>query len=124
MYGSILYNFWAGILGFSIYFFYTLSDTSIPYTNLVGSLIAAVASFMAMFAIRYLLKYVLYTPNDDLFDGFNKENERLREQLLSNKSNQTNPDASTSTMEFKDQSTEEIAKVVQTMMLQDESVKN
>ena len=124
MFGSMYYNFWAAIIGFSIYFFGTLSDASIPFNNLVGSFITAAIAFVGMFAIRFLLGYILYTPGDDLFNSFNEENERMREQMGNNESGAADSNPSTSTMEFNDQSSEEIAKVVQTMMLQEESAKN
>lgn len=123
MFGSIFYNFWAAILGFSAYFFSTLTDSTIPLYSLVGSFIAAVFSFIVMYAIRLLLGYIYYTPDDALFNGFNKENEQLRLQMESGMSAEHASEDSNSTLEFKDQSSEEIAKVVQTMMLQDESIK-
>ena len=124
MYGSIFYNFWAAIIGFSIYFFGTLSDSLIPFNNLGISLIAAAASFIIMFAIRYLLGYIFYMPNDDLFNSFNKENERMREQIAKIPADSTNTGTNTSTMEFKDQNSEEIAKVVKSMMMEEESAKS
>lgn len=125
MFGSIFYNFWAAIIGFSIYFFSTLSDSSVPLNSLVASLIAAVVSFILMYAIRLLLGYVLYTPGDEVFTSLNKENEQLREQLANGRSAEgSNPDGTTSTMEFHDESSQEIAKVIQTMLLQDESTKS
>ena len=124
MYGSMFYNFWAAIIGFSIYFFSTLSGTSLPFNNILGSMIAAAAAFVGMFAIRFLLAYIFYMPDDELFKGLDNENERMREQLLNGESDTANSGASNSTMEFNDQSAEEIAKVVQTMMQEEESVKS
>ncbi|KGR73917.1 hypothetical protein [Ureibacillus sinduriensis] len=124
MFGSIFYNFWAAILGFSIYFFSTLTDSTIPLNSLVGSFIAAVCSFLVMYAIRLLLGYIFYTPKDELFKGLNKENEQIRQQMEARMNAEASASGgSNSTLEFKDQSSEEIAKVVQTMMLQDESIK-
>lgn len=123
MFGSIFYNFWAAILGFSVYFFSTLTESTIPLDSLVGSFIAAVFSFLVMYAIRLLLGYIFYTPDDALFNGLNKENEQLRLQLESGMGAEHASEDSNSTLEFKDQSSEEIAKVVQTMMHQDESIK-
>ncbi|MDN4494268.1 hypothetical protein [Ureibacillus aquaedulcis] len=123
MFGSIFYNFWGAIIGFTIYFFSILSDSTIPLNSLVGSFIAAVVSFLIMYAIRLLLGYVLYTPNDELFDSFNIENEQLRQQFVNRGSSASDSGDSKSTVEFKDQNSEDIAKVVQTMMLQDELTK-
>lgn len=124
MFGSIFYNFWGAIIGFSIYFFSTFSDSSIPLDSLIGSLIAAAVSFILMYGIRLFLGYVLYTPDEDLFNSFNKENERIREQISNSGTAAVNSEGSTSTMEFNDESSEEIAKVIQTMLLQEESTKN
>ncbi|PYF07130.1 hypothetical protein [Ureibacillus chungkukjangi] len=124
MYGSMFYNFWAAIIGFSIYFFSTLSGTSLPFNNILGSLIAAAVAFVGMFAFRFLLGYILYMPGDELFKGLDKENERMREQLANNESDTADSGVNNSTMEFKDQSSEEIAKVVQSMLQEEESVKS
>ena len=117
MFGSIFYNLWAALIGFTIYFFATLSDTAVPLNSLIGSFIAAVFSFVLMFAIRYLLGYILYTPGDHLFDSLKKENEQLRELMAT----QGEAAGNTSTVEFQDENSEEIAKLVKTMLLQDES---
>ncbi|MFC7685394.1 hypothetical protein [Ureibacillus sp. GCM10028918] len=123
MFGSIFYNFWAALIGFSIYFFSTLSDSSIPFNSLVSSSIAAAVSFLFMYGIRLFLGYVLYTPDDELFTSLDIENEQLREQLEGRMSGASDSGVRHSTVEFTDQSSEEIAKVVQTMMLQDDSAK-
>lgn len=123
MFGSIFYNFWAAIIGFSIYFFSTLSDSIIPLNSLVGSFIAAAVSFIIMYAIRLVLGYIFYTPDDELFNSFNKENKQIRLQLEESANGASGSGASNSTVEYKDQSSEDIAKVVQTMMLQDEAIK-
>ncbi|MDI7741686.1 hypothetical protein QMK38_06695 [Lysinibacillus fusiformis] len=126
MFGSIFYNFWAAIIGFSIYFFSTLSNSQMPLNSLAGSFIAAAVSFVLMYGIRLFLGYVLYTPDEDLFSSLNKENEQLREQFANRGSGEAASESGgiTSTMEFTDESSEEIAKVIQTMMRQDESIKS
>lgn len=124
MFGSIFYNFWAAIIGFSIYFFSTLSDSQVPLHSLVGSLIAAAVSFILMYVIRLLLGYILFTPDEDVFKSLNKENEKFREQMANLQNGSTQSHASTSTREFNDESSEDIAKVIQTMMLQDETTKS
>lgn len=125
MFGSIFYNLWAAIIGFSIYFFSTLSDSQIPLNSIVGSFIAAAVSFIIMYAFRFFLGYVLYTPDDELFSSLNKENEQLREQLVNRENiGGSASEGNTSTMEFNDESSEEIAKVIQTMLLQDETTKS
>lgn len=63
MFGSIFYNFWAAIIGFSLYFFSMLSK-DVPFKVLIGSFIAALISFLLMYAFRFVLAYILHTPND------------------------------------------------------------
>lgn len=120
MFGSIFYNFWAAIIAFSVYFFATLSDTNLPSQILMGSGIAAIIAFLCMFALRYLIAFVLYTPEEQLFDELNQENEQLRMQSSTEQSlERKHSEIDISTIEFNDESTEEIAKVVRTMMNQD-----
>lgn len=116
MFGSIFYNLWGALLGFTVYFFVTLNDAAIPLNSIISSLIAAAASFLLMYPVRLLLGYCLYTPDDELFQQLDQENKLMQDHLFEGKAI---PEQKTSTVEFGDQSTEEIAKVVQTMMNQD-----
>ncbi len=124
MYGSIFYNCWTALLAFTVYFFVTLSQSQAPSKILIGSFVIAAIAFFVMFAVRYLLAYVLYTPEQQLFDLIGN-NEADGEQ--SGQEHQLNNELqlpSNSTVEFNDESPEEIAKVVRTMINQDEVVSN
>jgi len=118
MFGSIFYNFWAAIIGFSLYFFCTLSDASLPLNSIVKSLLVSVVSFVLMYAIRLLLGYILYTPEEDVEKDI--ENEQLGEQPEFQNSKDSVGEGTTSTIDIKDESVEDIANVVKSMLLQDE----
>lgn len=119
MFGSIFYNCWGALVAFSIYFFVTLSQSYTPTHILIGSSICAVIAFVAMYIVRYCLSYIFYTPEDKMFDEFKKENDKKNEQRASENNNTAN-----ATVQYNDESSEEIAKVVRTMMNQEEPVRN
>lgn len=116
MYGSILYNCWSALVGFTIYFILALQNQfAAPLAILIGSFIAAIGAFLLMFPIRYLLQFILFTPEPvelamEESVQMNNEESRLEEQPFINQSN---------SVEFEDANTEDIAKVVRTMMHQD-----
>lgn len=116
MYGSILYNCWSALVGFTIYFILALQNQfAAPLAILIGSFIAAIGTFLLMFPIRYLLQFILFTPEPvelamEESVQMNNEESRLEEQPFINQSN---------SVEFEDANTEDIAKVVRTMMHQD-----
>lgn len=119
MFGSILYNCWAALLGFSVYFFVALQETIIlPVNVLFGSFIAAFIVFLCMFPVRLFLSYIFYTPTEIEFEQI--------EQLVDVESDFQNISPhhveKSSTVEFEDESTEDIAKVVRTMMHEEESM--
>lgn len=116
MYGSILYNCWSALIGFTVYFVLALQNQfAAPIGILIGSFIVAIGAFVCMFPIRYLLNFILFTPEpvsvvvDEVIQA-NKEELQLEDQPFINQSN---------TVEFEDENTEDIAKVVRTMMHQD-----
>lgn len=116
MVGSIFYNCWAALVTFTIYFVVTLlQHTYLPSQILLGAFIIALVTFVAMFIIRLFIGYVVYTPKEELFDEINKVNNDLIQQTKDTTNQHTMNDKS-STIEFNDESSEEIAKVVRTMM--------
>lgn len=113
MFGSILYNCWAALLGFTVYFFIALQKTIVlPLNVLLGSFIAAVIVFLIMFPVRYFLSYIFYTPDEIEFEQM----EQLPDKQEEPHSIPFNAVEKKSTVEFEDESSEEIAKVVRTMM--------
>lgn len=104
MFGSILYNLWAALIAFSIYFYITLQSSNAPLQILIGSFVAAILMFFAIFLIRYLVSFILYTP---------KKEESLADDEHGEAGQDDNAN---STVEFQDENTEEIAQVVRTMI--------
>ena len=113
MYGSYFYNCWAALLGFTVYFIIVLQQPYvIPISALIGAFVTAFIVFLCTYLVRMFLGYVLYTPEEVEFqeslevEGQSNAGEELQIPLVEQ----------TSTVEFEDESSEEIAKVVRTMM--------
>lgn len=119
MFGSIFYNLWAALIAFTIYFLITLQKPYLPIRIIIGSFIAAIIVFFATFLVRYLVSYILYTPEVEENSVEDELNEATQEDddLEENKEKQGN----NSTVEFQDENTEEIAQVVRTMMSREET---
>lgn len=113
MFGSIFYNLWGALIAFSIYFFSTFLKPYTPLRIIIGSFVAGIIVFFIMYIIRFLIAYILFTPEDaeDVVEGEHEENESGNRE----EDNQETPTAS-STVEFQDENSEEIAQVVRTMM--------
>ncbi|MFC9538324.1 hypothetical protein ACFTQ7_00405 [Lysinibacillus sp. NPDC056959] len=113
MFGSIFYNLWGALIAFSIYFFSTFLKPYTPLRIIVGSFVAGIIMFFVMYIVRFLIAYVLFTPEGDeeLVEGEHEENES--ENIEGE--NQETPTAN-STVEFQDENSEEIAQAVRTMM--------
>lgn len=117
MFGSIFYNLWGALIAFSIYFFSTFQKPFTPLRILVGSFIVAIIAFFVMFIVRFLIAYILFTPEEDeeAVEGDIEEKELesiegvIQEVPIAN-----------STVEFQDENSEEIAQVVRTMMDREE----
>lgn len=113
MFGSIFYNLWGALIAFSIYFFSTFLKPYTPLRIIVGAFVAGIIMFFVMYIVRFLIAYVLFTPEGDeeLVEGEHEENES--ENIEGE--NQETPTAN-STVEFQDEDSEEIAQAVRTMM--------
>lgn len=113
MFGSIFYNLWGALIAFSIYFFSTFLKPYTPLRIIVGSFVAGIIMFFVMYIVRFLIAYVLFTPEGDeeLVEGEHEENESENPE----EENQETPTAN-STVEFQDENSEEIAQAVRTMM--------
>lgn len=113
MYGSILINCWGSLIAFTITFIWMYQNSVFPSHILIVSFIVAFAAFLLFFAVRYLIGYITYTPNDEMFEEFieeaeSEENDDDDENL--------NEGRTSSKVEFQDESPEDIAKIVRTMM--------
>lgn len=113
MFGSIFYNLWGALIAFSCYFFITFQQPYTPLRIIIGSFIAAIIVFFVMYIVRFLIAYVLFTPNADqaLADSGLEENSSTHPDEGSNVASSTS-----STVEFQDENTEDIAQVVRTML--------
>ncbi|MEY9975973.1 hypothetical protein [Lysinibacillus sp. RC79] len=113
MFGSIFYNLWGALLAFSLYFFITFQKPYTPLRIIIGSFVAGIFVFFVMYIVRFLIAYVLFTPEGDeeVVEGEYEENESDNHE----EENQETPTAN-SAVEFQDESSEEIAQVVRTMM--------
>ncbi|MFJ7404884.1 MULTISPECIES: hypothetical protein [unclassified Lysinibacillus] len=113
MFGSIFYNLWGALIAFSIYFFMTLQQPLTPLRIIIGSFVVAIIVFFVMYIVRFIIAYVLFTPNADqsLADSGFEENSSTH---IDEESEETS--STSSTVEFQDESTEDIAQVVRTMM--------
>jgi len=112
MFGSIFYNLWGALGAFSLYFFSTFQKPFTPLRIIIESFVAGIIMFFVMYIVRFLIAYVLFTPEGDeeVVEGELEENESVNP-----KEDQETPTAN-STVEFQDESSDEIAQVVRTMM--------
>ncbi|MGE7110852.1 hypothetical protein [Lysinibacillus sp. NPDC047702] len=117
MFGTIFYNLWGALIAFSIYFFSTFQKPLTPLRILIGSFVAAIIVFFVMYIVRFIIAYILYTPEDKEAIGEGELEENASDELQ--EGNQEASSAS-STVEFQDESSEEIAQVVRTMMSREE----
>ena len=123
MYRSILFNCWIALIAFSFYFIKTIYDTggtAAPMQTIMWSFIWAIFGFILAYGLRAFLDYILYTPEQ--IDG-------LETEAIPNVSNGLDNEATSgstlsvqnnSTVEFQDESSEDIAQVVRTMLQRDE----
>lgn len=113
MFGSIFYNLWGALIAFSLYFFITFQKPYTPLRIIIGSFVVGIFVFFVMYIVRFLIAYVLFTPESDeeVVEGEHEENTSDNHE----EENQETP-TSNSAVEFQDESSEEIAQVVRTMM--------
>ena len=113
MFGSIFYNLWGALIAFSLYFFMTLQQPYPPLRIIIGSFVTAIIVFFVMYIVRFLIAYVLFTPTADP----SQDDSGLEENSASVVDETGKETATTnSTVEFQDESTEDIAQAVRTMM--------
>lgn len=114
MFGSIFYNFWGALGSFTLYFLWAFQQPmALPLLVILQSFLAAVVGFTLMFAVRYLIGYVMYTPEQlalsEMTVPENAEDDTFDQDLLMQKKDDT-------VVEFEEEDSEEIAKVVRTML--------
>jgi hypothetical protein len=122
MFGSIFYNCWAALFSFAVYFIWAIQDPyAYPLPTIGASFVVAVIGFIAMFIIRYFIGYVFYTPKGVVFsDMVDEQGDGV---TVNGNQNQFVPQNERTTVEIEENNTEEIAKVVRTMLhKQDEAI--
>lgn len=108
MAGTILYNFWAALFGFTIYFFLSYPFDE-PVPTLIKGFIWAVASFIVTFIFRAIFQYILFTP--EKVEGLDEEKIDQDKAVLDNQT--------VNNKEF-EPTTEEITKYVKSMLQADD----
>ncbi|WP_081976094.1 hypothetical protein [Ureibacillus manganicus] len=111
MIGSIISNFWVALGTFTIYFLIMFQKPETPFNILLGSFISAIFGFVITFLLRYLIGYILYTPEEIALEADSEENDKPHPH---DELQPTVQQKSSSTKAIEDP--EEIAKVVKTMM--------
>lgn len=109
MIGTMMSNFWGALVAFSIYFLFMFQKPESPFNILFGSFIFALVGFVIMFLLRFLIGYILYTPEETT-----KETEESGMHPIEDELQLTDRQKPTSTRVS--ESSEEIAQVVKTMM--------
>ena len=124
MYRSIFFNWWIALIAFSFYFIKTIYDTggtAAPIQTIIWSFVSAVIGFILAYGVRAFLDYILYTP--ELIEG------EIETEAIPNVSEGLDNEATSgstlsvqndSTVEFQDESSEDIAQVVRTMLHREE----
>ena len=121
MFGSIFYNFWAALLSFAVYFIWAIQNPyALPLQIISTSFLVAFIAFCSMYFIRYFLGYVFFTPEAHVFAD--TEDEITSKTTIDEDNQQFSTRSNQSTMEFDEENTEDIAKVVRTMLHGDEAL--
>ena len=121
MLGSILINCWIALISFTAYFIYAIQKPFVmPLPTLLTALGVAFIGFIIAFPLRYFLGYIFYTPQEIAISGESVETE----DTTSSENQPFIQQNATSTVEFADESTEDIAQVVRTMMHKEDEMVN
>ena len=113
MYGSILFNCWGALIGFTIYFLLSLQNIFMsPLVILAGSFVTAVVVFLATFIVRMLLHFIFFTPEEIAYTAEEHSKASEQQQMV----DELPPLEQSSSIEFQDENAEDIAKAVRTMM--------
>lgn len=113
MYGSILFNCWGALIGFTIYFLLSLQNIFMsPFVILAGSFVTAIVVFLASFVVRMLLHFIFFTPEEIAYIAEEHMEASDSQQLVDELPSLDQ----SSSIEFQDENAEDIAKAVRTMM--------
>lgn len=110
MFGSLYYNFWLALIGFTVYFLARFQTNQAPLSIILFGFLWAAIAFIVTFILRGILGYIMYTPESE------------EDILESNDEQQSEQQAGATVGEMNsplENQSEEIAQVVQTMLQQD-----
>ena len=107
LHGNIFYNCWIALAAFSVHFLIAMQSPFATPRVLFGCFATAIIAFFAAYVIRYVISYVMYTPAID-------DEQQIHTQQLQD--DELHMQEKNSTIEFNDESSEEIAEVVRTML--------
>ena len=110
MYRTIFFNLWAALIAFAIYFGYTIYQTNgfaTPIPTLVYAFLWGALGFIVAYGLRYVLDYIFYT--------------RVQAEMSISTEDVATIQANNA-KEFQDESPEEIAQVVRTMLHEEQPV--
>ncbi|MEG0384076.1 MAG: multidrug transporter [Solibacillus sp.] len=114
MFGSLFYNSWAALCSFTVYFIWAVQDPfAYPLPTIGVSLVVALIGFIVMYFIRAFIGYVFYTPENI---AYSEVDSTLNIEPSNAEQQQFVPQNGRTTVEFEEDNTEEIAKVVRTML--------
>ena len=122
MVGTFLSNCWAAVIAFTIYFLITFQSLNTPTSIIVKSFVVAIIVFFATYLVRFIIAFVMYTPEENQDDA-NVQSERQSQGQSKNEDEDEDIEnlrkEKTSEKITVDQA-EELAKSVKTMMANDE----
>lgn len=124
MFNTIFFNFWVALITFAVYFIWIIvksNGSAMPLPTILFSFLWGTVGFIFAFVIRSIITYVTYTPEIPEIgtEQMKEESSNGQAQVTQNEA-QTSTLPPTSTVEFQDESSEEIAQVVRTMLNHDE----
>ena len=123
MYRSILFNCWIALIAFACYFILTIYQTggaAAPVKTIALSALWAVIGFIFAYVLRAFFNYILYTPEQIEISVETEEMKNVSNESGDGATSGSVRNNLTSTIEFQDESSEDIAQVVRTMLSRDE----
>ena len=123
MYRSILFNCWIALIAFSLYFvstIYLTGGAAAPIKTLSLSFLWAGIGFLFAYLLRAFFNYILYTPEQIDVETETEQFQNVLNETEDGATSGSVRNIPTSTVEFQDESSEDIAQVVRTMLSRDE----
>lgn len=125
MYRSILFNCWIALIAFTLYFvstIYLTGGAAAPSKTIAMSFLWAAIGFVFAYMLRAFFNYILYTPEQIEVAMENENRQNVLKEYADDATSGSLRNNSTSTVEFKDETSEDIAQVVRTMLNRDEPI--